>query len=79
MLEDTGGVATERDHPRAQILTLPPLNLGTFDIVINAGATPAGNAAALAAFNRAAQAWEAHIADSIPVTVNADLAARRSI
>ena len=33
---------------------IPPVNLGTFDIVISPGAALAGNAAALAAFNRAA-------------------------
>jgi hypothetical protein len=54
---------------------VPPLNLGSFDIVINPGPTLAGNPDALAAFNRAAQAWEARIADPITVTINADLAA----
>ena len=53
---------------------LPPLNLGTFDIVISPGPTLAGNAAALAAFNRAALAWEARISDPITITINADLA-----
>lgn len=53
----------------------PPSHLGTFDIVIAPGATLAGNAPALAAFNRAAAQWEAFISDSITVTVNADLAA----
>lgn len=56
-------------------VTVPPVNLGTFDIVIAPGATLAGNAAALAAFNRAAQAWEARIADPITITIDADLAA----
>jgi hypothetical protein len=54
---------------------LPPLNLGSFDIVINAGATLAGNPDALAAFNRAAAAWEARISDPITVTIAADLGA----
>ncbi len=52
----------------------PTLNLGTFDIQINAGATLAGNAPALAAFNRAALQWENRIADPITVKINADLA-----
>jgi hypothetical protein len=50
-------------------------NVGLFDIVITPGATLAGNAAALAAFNRAALQWEARIADPITVSINADLAA----
>ncbi len=49
-------------------------NLGSFDVVINAGATLAGNAAALAAFNRAAEQWEAFVSDPITVNVSADLA-----
>lgn len=53
----------------------PGPNLGTFDIVISPGATLAGNTAALAAFNRAAQRWEAFFSDPITITVNADLAA----
>lgn len=53
---------------------IPPVNLGAFDIVIAPGATLSGNAAALAAFNRAAAAWEARISDPITVTINADLA-----
>lgn len=48
-------------------------NLGSFDIVINAGAALAANPAALAAFNRAAAQWEAFIADPITVTIDADL------
>lgn len=52
----------------------PVLNLGSFDIVISAGPTLAGNAAALAAFNRAAAAWEARFADPITITLNCDLA-----
>src|ERR1044072_6918281 len=42
-----------------------PSNLGTFDIVINPSAALSANAPALAAFNRAAQNWEAVIADPI--------------
>ena len=49
-------------------------NLGTFDIVINPGPTLAGNAAALAAFNRAALKWEALFSDPITITIDADLA-----
>jgi hypothetical protein len=58
--------------------TAPPqtkgANLGSFSIVIVPGATLSGNAAALAAFNRAAQAWAARISDPITITINADLA-----
>ena len=45
-----------------------------FDIVISAGAGLAANADALGAFERAAQAWEAHIDDDITITIDADLA-----
>ena len=48
--------------------------LGAFDIVINPGATLAGNAPALAAFNRAAAQWESFIADPITINIDADLA-----
>ena len=47
---------------------------GSFDIVINAGSTLSANAAALAAFNRAAAQWESFISDPIQVTISADLA-----
>lgn len=60
-------------NPLTEPSTIAPFNLGSFDIVINAGPTLAGNAAALAAFNRAAVAWEARISDSITVTIAADL------
>jgi hypothetical protein len=50
-------------------------HLGAFNIVIVPGAGLAGNAAALAAFNRAADQWEARISDPITVTINADLGA----
>jgi hypothetical protein len=43
------------------------------DIVINPGAGLAGNAAALAAFNRAAQLWEMHLEDDVTVNIDADL------
>jgi hypothetical protein len=48
-------------------------NLGAFNIQINAGATLAGNAPALAAFQRAADQWESYISDPVTVIVNADL------
>jgi hypothetical protein len=53
----------------------PPLNLGAFDIVISPDAGLAGNAPALAAFNRAAAQWEGYISDPITVTISAGLAA----
>jgi hypothetical protein len=48
-------------------------NLGSFDIVINAGPTLAGNAAALAAFNRAAAQWESRISNPVTVNISADM------
>lgn len=48
--------------------------LGGFNIVINAGLTLAANQAALDAFERGAQQWEAYISDPITVTIDADLA-----
>lgn len=53
----------------------PPVNLGSFSLVIAPGAGLSGNAAALAAFNRAANSWAARISDPITITINADLAA----
>jgi hypothetical protein len=50
-----------------------PNNLGTFGIVIVPGPGLASNAPALAAFNRAAQAWSGQFSDPITVTINADL------
>jgi hypothetical protein len=52
---------------------LQPPGLGSFNIVINPGPGLSGNAAALAAFGRAADQWEAWISDPITVTVDADL------
>jgi hypothetical protein len=49
------------------------LNYGSFDIVISPTANLSGNAAALAAFNRAAGQWEARIGDPITVTIVGDL------
>jgi len=63
--------------PGARLLTTfdaPAENLGAFSIIIVPGATLAANAAALAAFNRAANAWAARISDPITITINADLA-----
>ena len=48
-------------------------NLGAFNIVIVPGPGLAGNPAALLAFNRAADQWEARIYDPITVTINANL------
>ena len=50
-------------------------NLGSFSIVINPSPALAGNAPALAAFNRAALLWESRIADPITVTIDADFSA----
>jgi hypothetical protein len=50
----------------------PTTNIGSFDIVLNPSVALSSNAAALAAFNRAAQNWEAWIADPITVTLDAD-------
>jgi hypothetical protein len=49
-------------------------NLSTFNIVINPGANLAANPTALAAFQRAGNAWASHFSDPITVTVDADLA-----
>ena len=51
-------------------------NLGSFSTAINPGPTLSlpENAHALAAFNRAAQQWEARISDPITVNIDADLA-----
>jgi hypothetical protein len=49
-------------------------NLGGFNLVISPGPTLAGNAPALAAFNRAAAQWATRISNPITVTINADLA-----
>jgi hypothetical protein len=52
----------------------PSAQLGSFDVVINAGPALAANGAALAAFNRAAAQWDGFIADPITVTIDAELA-----
>lgn len=66
-LQPPGGLSLSGGHASS--------NLGSFNIVINAGLGLSGNAAALAAFNRAAQQWEVFIADPITVTIDADLGA----
>jgi hypothetical protein len=59
----------------AHLSLAPPKanNLGGFNIVIVPGSGLAGNAPALAAFQRAAQTWAARISDPITVTIDADL------
>lgn len=64
-------LGTSGDDFGVMLLEEPPG--GPFNIVIDAGETLAGNAAALAAFNRAAAQWEAFISDPITVTIEADL------
>src|SRR3954465_5234637 len=48
------------------------LAVGTFDIVVHPGTSFASNGPALAALNRAADAWKAYIADPIVVYINGD-------
>ena len=86
---DTGVIIPSGPAPMTVISTMPEApasgssisalgtrthNIGTFNIVINPGPTLAGNAPALAAFERAAQLWESFIADPITVVVDADVA-----
>ena len=52
----------------------PAHNLGSFEIIINAGPNLASNAAALAAFNRAAAQWESILSDPFTVHIDAELA-----
>lgn len=66
--EDTDSTDLELEPGGGQVSAL-----GSFDIVINPGPTLAGNAAALDAFNRAADQWEAFISDPITVTIDAEL------
>src|SRR3954453_5962767 len=58
----------------SSLTAAPPLHLGGLSIVIVPGPPLAGNAPALAAFNRAANQWASHFTDPITVTINADLA-----
>jgi hypothetical protein len=48
-------------------------NLGSFDIQILPNMTLSGNAAALAAFNRAAMQWESRISDPVTIVINGNL------
>jgi len=72
-----GGTAADNIFLRGSGPVLPEqprtANLGSFNIVIVPGAGLSGNAPALAAFQRAANAWMARISDPITVTINADL------
>jgi hypothetical protein len=88
MVVDTGIIPPTVLAPTTSVVTMPEPangsnlsafgtrtdNLGTFDIQIVPGPTLAGNAAALAAFNRAAQKWESFISDPITIVVDADVA-----
>jgi hypothetical protein len=58
-----------------EVTTGPPLNLGTFDIIIVPSAALSANVPALNAFNRAAKLWEDFIADPITISVNSDFSA----
>lgn len=49
--------------------------LGSFNIVLNAGSGLSGNTAALAAFNRAANHWVSYFSDPITINIDANLAA----
>ncbi|MBC8139530.1 MAG: NF038122 family metalloprotease [Fibrella sp.] len=49
----------------------PGYNLGSFNIIIRPNATLSNDAAALAAFERAATNWERYISDPITVTIDA--------
>src|SRR5262245_58224947 len=57
-----------------ELATRQVFALDGFGITINPGAGLVSNAAALAAFNRAANQWLGRIADPITVTINANLA-----
>jgi hypothetical protein len=52
----------------------PQNHLGSFNIVLNAGTGLSGDAAALAAFNRAANHWVSYFRDPITITIDANLA-----
>ena len=64
-------IAVSRDALRAG--RVPRGVSAPFDIVIQPGPGLAGNAAALASWDRAAAEWEAIITDPVTVTVDADL------
>ena len=52
----------------------PQNQLGSFNIVLNMGSGLSGNAAASAAFNRAANHWVSYFSDPITITIDANLA-----
>lgn len=52
----------------------PHSQLGSFNIVLNAGSGLSGNSAALAAFTRAANQWVSYFNDPITITIDANLA-----
>lgn len=56
------------------ITASPARAVGLFDINLNAGPLLAANPEALAAFERAAQAWEQYISSPIRINIDADLA-----
>lgn len=58
----------------AVLLTVVPASANLI-INVNAGSGLSGNAAALAAFDRAASYWESHLSDPITVNINANFAA----
>jgi hypothetical protein len=57
------------------VLGFVPAANASFIININSGAGLSGNVAAVAAFSRAADTWEALFSDNITININADLAA----
>ena len=65
--------STLRVGALATSLAVCSVALADLDIVISPGAGLAGNAPALAAFNRAAVQWENTFIDDIVVTINADM------
>src|SRR5215204_4748733 len=52
--------------------------IGTFNIVMHPGTSLAANGPALAALNRAADAWKAHIADPIVIHINSNFGSLES-
>ncbi len=52
----------------------PQNQLGSFNIVLNAGSGLSGNPAALAAFSRAANQWVSYFSDPISIHIDANLA-----
>jgi len=52
----------------------PQNQIGSFNIVLNAGGGISGNPAALAAFNRAANHWLSYFSDPITINIEANLA-----